>query len=103
MNPFRVPVIFIIFSSGDAWGYHNLSRWDKNLTFSILLQLPQWCHFLLNTDLHRHLKDTIFTDFHELSIFKNPYEFVKFVSNKKKAHNIRNLDLGKAKTKILIY
>jgi len=40
MNPFRVPVIFIIFSLGDAQGYHNLSRWDKNITFSILLQLP---------------------------------------------------------------
>ncbi len=40
MNPFRVPVIFIIFSPGDAQGYHNLSRWDKNITFSILLQLP---------------------------------------------------------------
>ena len=26
------------------------------------------------TDLHRHLKDT---NFHELNIFKNSYEFVK--------------------------
>jgi len=26
---------------------------------------------IFNTDLHRHLKDTNFTNFHELNIFKN--------------------------------
>ena len=51
MNPFRVPVIFIIISLGDAQGDNNLSRWDKNITFSILFQLPLIRRYSKRVDL----------------------------------------------------